>query len=238
MTDKPNETMAKQNPNQVQNPFENIIKRADSFSTEMKKLQTTYEDIQHKIGNVSQQEKVLQKEREDIVSSENKLENDLTSLLQTVHSFLKQTIAYSNEVYRRNQAEIKYWVQAEAAQRALAESAQKVLYETSQRAKAEVEYRRSAEEMHKKLLEQTQKAQADMAQQVKAEISKTGSIILDNKKVSEEMVLEKDPGRDTLKNAEIDGIVMKETTGAKNKESDNAEKDDKKKFGVFGKKEN
>ena len=220
---------------QTQNPYENVIKRADAFAIEMKKLQPTYEDIQKKLAELSKKEKDLQKERESITDSENKLENNLISLLQSVHSFLKQTIAYSSEVYRRNQAEIKYWVQAEAAQRALAESAQKVLRDTSQRASAEVEYRKKVEETHKNLLEQTLKFQSEAAQRVKAEISKTGSIILDTKRVSElaDKTI-KETTNDVSKKVEADIFILESKNDTKKEQEKNS---NKKTLPIFSKKE-
>ncbi len=172
------------NPNQMPNPFENISKRTESFLGDIKKLSTAYEDAQKKRADLLKREKELQKERDDIAASENKLESDLLSLLKSVHGFLNETIAYSSEIYRRSQAEINYRIQAEAAQRALADAAQKVLSDAAERARAEAEYRKKAEEAQKKLIEQAQKAQAEAAQRIQAELTKTGHIILDSKRIT------------------------------------------------------
>lgn len=170
--------------NPMPNPFENISKRTDSFLGDIKKMTTAYEDAQKKRTDLAKKEKDLQRERDDIAAAENKLENDLLSQLKSVHGFLNETIAYSSEIYRRSQAEINYRIQAEAAQRALAEAAQKVLSDAAERARAEAEYRKKAEVAQKGLLEQAQKAQADAAQRIQAELTKTGHIILDNKRVT------------------------------------------------------
>lgn len=166
------------------NPFENISKRTESFLADIKKLTLAYEDAQKKRTALAQNEKEIQKERDAIAATENKLENDLLSLLNSVHGFLNETIAYSSELYRRSQAEINYRIQAEASQRALAEAAQKVLTDAAERARAEADYRKRAEEAQKRLLEQAQKAQNEAAQRIQAELTKTGHIILDNKRVT------------------------------------------------------
>jgi len=174
---------AKPNPNQMPNPFENISKRTDSFLGDIKKLTTSYEDTQKKRTDLSKKEREIQKERDDIAAAENKLESDLLSLLKSVHGFLNETISYSSEIYRRSQAEINYRIQAEAAQRALADAAQTVLSDAAERARAEAEYRKKAEVAQKGLIEQAQKAQSEAAQRIQAELTKTGHIILDNKRI-------------------------------------------------------
>ena len=233
MNENPPKNEAQQvNAVQPQNPYENVIKRTESFVAEIQKLESTYNDLQVKIQSLSEKEKSLKKESNDIAAQQNKLENELKYLLQTVHSFLQQTLAYASEVYRRNQAEIKYWTQAEASQRAVAEAAQKVLTEAAQRAQMEAEYRRKADENQKQLIEQTLKSQAEAAQRIKAEITKTGSIILDNKRMGEPMPKEKPVSPETtLKKSDTDLIVKKEKA-----EKEQGAEEDKKKFSMFGKK--
>ncbi len=217
---------------QPQNPYENVIKRTESFVAEIQKLESTYSDLQGKIQSLAEKEKNLKKESDDIASQQNKLDTDLKYLLQTVHSFLQQTLAYASEVYRRNQAEIKYWTQAEASQRAVAEAAQKVLTEAAQRAQMEAEYRKKIDESQRQLIEQTLKAQNEAAQRVKAEITKTGSIILDNKRMGEQAPKEKPAAPETtLKKTDTDLIIKKEKV---EKEAETEE--GKKKFSMFNKK--
>lgn len=237
MNENPKQSEAQQAAGALpQNPYENVIKRTESFVADIQKLQTTYDDLQGKLQRLADKEKEQKKERDDIAGQQNKLENDLKYLLQTVHSFLQQTLAYASEVYRRNQAEIKYWMQVEASQRALAEAAQKVLNEATQRAQMEAEYRKKADEAHKQLLEQTVKVQTEAAQKIKAEISKTGSIILDNKRMSEQAPQEKPAAAETgLKKTDTDLIIKKDKEDKAAKEVDVSD-DGKKKYSVFGKK--
>lgn len=124
----------------------------------------------------------------------------MLSMLRSVHSFLQETIAYSNEIYRRGQAEINYRIQAEAAQRALAEAAQKVLSDAAERARAEADYRKQAEAAQKQLIEQAQKAQSDAAQRIQAELTKTGHIIIDKQRITPTADVKAKPADTTILN--------------------------------------
>ncbi|MGD9200988.1 MAG: hypothetical protein PVI26_05465 [Chitinispirillia bacterium] len=153
------------------NPFEGIIKRTELFSNEVRNIQAAFENVRKKRVDVNHREAILLKDVENLTGLENKVQSELVSLLNSISSFLQDTVSYSNELYKRNQAEIQYRTQAEAAQRALAEAAQKVVSDAAERARAEAEYRKQAEIAQKHLAEQALRAQGDAAKRIQHELS-------------------------------------------------------------------
>lgn len=151
-------------------PFEKIISRTESFSADIKKLQSIYNELNGKRNALVKKEIALQKEREELYSQSGKLESDFTFLLNSMFSFIQESVSFSNELYKRNQAEIQYRIQAEASQRELAEEAQKVLADAAERAKIEAELRTKAENAQKKLIEQANKVQSDIAKRMQNQL--------------------------------------------------------------------
>lgn len=154
-----------------ENPFESIIKRTELFSTEVRNIQIAFDGARRERINIKQREAVLLKDKENLAAQEDNIQSEFVSILQNLYSFLQETVTYSNELYKRNTAEIKYRMQAEAAQRALAEAAQKVVADAAQRAKEEAEYRKQAELNQRHLTEKTLLAQGDAAKRIQEELS-------------------------------------------------------------------